>query len=48
MNNRNLNSNTKIYIAGHNGLIGSSFIRRFNKEKYTNVTTALYISYCDT
>ena len=40
MNNRNLNSNTKIYIAGHNGLIGSSFIRRFNKEKYTNVITA--------
>ena len=32
-----LNKNTKIYIAGHLGLIGSAFFRFFEKEGYTNI-----------
>ena len=32
-----LNKNTKIYVAGHKGLIGSAFIRFFDKNNYKNV-----------
>ena len=32
-----LNKNTKIYVAGHKGLIGSAFIRFFEKNDYTNI-----------
>ena len=32
-----LQKNTKIYVAGHKGLIGSSFIRYFNKNNYRNI-----------
>ena len=33
----NLNKNTKIYIAGHNGLIGSSFVRFFKNNGFKNI-----------
>jgi len=33
----NLNKNTKIYVAGHNGLIGSAFLRFFENEGYSNI-----------
>ena len=34
-----LRKNTKIYVAGHKGLIGSAFIRNFKKNGYTNIIT---------
>jgi GDP-L-fucose synthase len=33
----NLNKYTKIFIAGHTGLIGSAFKRYFDRNKFTNV-----------
>lgn len=33
-----MNKNDKIYVAGHNGLIGSAVVRRLIKDGYTNVT----------
>lgn len=33
----NINKDTKIYLAGHKGLIGSSFLRYFRKNNYTNI-----------
>jgi len=35
----NLNQNTKIYVAGHKGLLGSAFIRYFNENNYINLIT---------
>ena len=32
-----LKKDTKIYVAGHKGLIGSAFIRFFEKNGYTNI-----------
>jgi GDP-L-fucose synthase len=32
-----LNKNTKIYVAGHKGLIGSAFVRFFEENNYTNI-----------
>ena len=29
----------KIYVAGHNGLVGSSIIRKLKKEGYENIIT---------
>ena len=34
-----LDKNKKIYVAGHKGLIGSAFIRFFDKNHYTGVVT---------
>ena len=34
-----LNKNSKIFLAGHNGLVGSSILRYFKKKKYTNILT---------
>ncbi len=34
-----INQNTKIYIAGHSGLIGSAFLRYFEGKNYTNIIT---------
>ena len=33
----NFNKDTKIYVAGHKGLIGSAFIRFFKKNGYKNI-----------
>ena len=32
-----LQKDTKIYVAGHQGLIGSSFVRYFNANNYSNI-----------
>ena len=34
-----LNKNSKIYIAGHRGLVGSAIHRLLKKEGYTNIIT---------
>ena len=35
----NILKNSKIYIAGHNGMVGSALIRRFQKEGFKNIIT---------
>jgi GDP-L-fucose synthase len=32
-----MNKDTKIYIVGHMGLVGSSLVRKFKREGYTNI-----------
>ena len=32
-----MNKGSKIYIVGHTGLVGSSLVRKFIKEGYTNI-----------
>ena len=32
-----MNKDDKIYIAGHNGLVGSSIVRRFLSNGYSNL-----------
>ena len=32
-----LNKNSKIFIAGHNGMVGSSIIRFFKKKGYRKI-----------
>jgi GDP-L-fucose synthase len=32
-----MNKNSKIYIAGHTGMVGSAILRRLKKEGYTNI-----------
>jgi len=34
-----MKKNSKIYIAGHRGLVGSAFVRRLQSEGYTNIVT---------
>ena len=34
-----INKKSKIFIAGHNGMAGSSIYRRFKLEKYSNIIT---------
>jgi len=34
-----MNKNSKIYVAGHRGMVGSAIIRRLNKEGYNNIIT---------
>ena len=34
-----LNKNSKIFLAGHNGLVGSSILRYFKQKRYTNLQT---------
>lgn len=34
-----LNKNSKIFLAGHNGLVGSSIFRYLKKKKYKNIVT---------
>ena len=31
-----MNTNSKIYVAGHNGMVGSAIIRKLHAEGYTN------------
>ena len=35
-----LKKHTKIFLAGHRGLLGSSLLRMFNKYNYKNIITA--------
>ena len=32
-----INKDSKIYIAGHNGMVGSSILRRLEAEGYQNL-----------
>ncbi len=32
-----ININSKIYVAGHNGLVGSSILRKLKKKGYKNI-----------
>jgi GDP-L-fucose synthase len=34
-----MDKNSKIYIAGHNGMVGSSLLRKLRKEGYNNILT---------
>jgi GDP-L-fucose synthase len=34
-----MNKNDKIYVAGHNGLVGSSIMRKLKSEGYTHIIT---------
>jgi GDP-L-fucose synthase len=37
-----LDKNTKIYIAGHTGMVGSAIMRKYHAEGYENIITADY------
>ena len=32
-----INKNSKIFVAGHNGMVGSAVLRSLKKNKYKNV-----------
>jgi len=34
-----LKTNSRIYVAGHRGLVGSALIRRLRKDGYENIIT---------
>ena len=34
-----MNYNSKIYVAGHRGLVGSAILRELQKHGYTNIIT---------
>ena len=34
-----LNKKSKIYIAGHNGLVGSAILRKLREKGYNNLIT---------
>ena len=34
-----MNKDSKIYVAGHNGLVGSAIVRRLQKEGFSNILT---------
>ena len=34
-----MNTNSKIYVAGHRGMVGSAIIRELQREGYTNIVT---------
>ena len=34
-----LNKNIKIFLAGHNGMVGSSILNILKKKKYKNIIT---------
>ena len=35
-----INKNSKIFVAGHKGLVGSAIIRKLKELKFRNVITA--------
>lgn len=35
-----MNKNDKIYVAGHNGMVGSAIVRKLQQEGFTNILTA--------
>jgi len=37
-----LTTDSKIYVAGHNGLVGSAIIRKLESEGYTNIITRTF------
>ena len=42
-NNKNMQKNSKIYVAGHRGLVGSAILKRLESLGYTNILTRSYI-----
>ena len=34
-----MNKESKIYVAGHRGMVGSAIIRELEREGYTNIIT---------
>ena len=34
-----MNKNSKIYVAGHRGLVGSVIVRNLQSKGYTNIIT---------
>ncbi|NMB81948.1 MAG: NAD-dependent epimerase/dehydratase family protein, partial [Ignavibacteria bacterium] len=34
-----MNTNSKLYIAGHTGMVGSALMRKFTSEGFTNIVT---------
>ena len=37
--NKQLNKDSKVYIAGHNGMVGSACLRKLTDSGYTNILT---------
>jgi len=35
-----MDKNSKIYVADHNGLVGSAIVRRLERDGYSNLITA--------
>ena len=36
----NISLDSKIYIAGHKGMVGSAILRALQKQKFNNIVTA--------
>ena len=34
-----MNSNDKIYVAGHNGMVGSAIVRKLREKGFINIIT---------
>ena len=34
-----MDSNSKIFVAGHNGLVGSAIVRNLKEKGFTNIIT---------
>ena len=34
-----MNKDSKIYVAGHNGMVGSAIVRELRRQNYTNIIT---------
>ncbi len=34
-----INKNSKIFVAGHNGLVGSAIVRKLKEKGYRNIIT---------
>ncbi len=34
-----IDKNSKIFVAGHNGLVGSAIVRKLKKKGYSNIIT---------
>ena len=39
MENKIMEKDAKIYVAGHRGMVGSAIVRQLEKEGYTNIIT---------
>ena len=37
-----MEKNSKIYVAGHRGMVGSAIVRELNRQGYTNIITRTY------
>ena len=34
-----ISKNSRIFVAGHNGLVGSSIVRKLKEQKFKNIIT---------